>query len=81
MKRMNALKFSLLGATALALVACGKAEEDVLAYDSVKACVKAGQQDESVCKAEFAKAQKLHNEVAHLPRPRRPGRFSPCKTG
>ena len=64
MKRMNALKFSLLGATALALVACGEAEEDVLAYDSVAACVKAGQQDESVCKAEFTKAQKLHNEVA-----------------
>ncbi len=64
MKRMNALKFSLLGATALALVACGEAEEDVLAYDSVEACVKAGQQDASVCKAEFAKAQKLHNEVA-----------------
>ena len=64
MKRMNALKFSLLGATALVLVACGEAEEDVLAYNSVQACVKAGQQDESVCKAEFAKAQKLHNEVA-----------------
>jgi uncharacterized protein YgiB involved in biofilm formation len=64
MKRKNALKFALLGATALILVACGEAEEEVLAYDSVKACVKAGQQDEAVCKAEFAKAQKLHNEVA-----------------
>ena len=64
MKRKNIFKFALLGATALTLVACGEAEEDILAYDSVEACVKAGQQDESVCRAEFAKAQKLHNEVA-----------------
>ena len=64
MKGKNAFKLALLGATALTLVACGEAEEDILAYDSVKACVKAGQQDEAVCRAEFAKAQKLHNEVA-----------------
>jgi len=64
MKRKNILRFALLGATALTLVACGEAEEEILAYDSVEACVKAGQQDEAVCKAEFAKAQKLHNEVA-----------------
>ena len=64
MKRKNIFKFALLGATALTLVACGEAEEDILAYDSVEACVKGGQQDESVCRAEFAKAQKLHNEVA-----------------
>ncbi len=64
MKAKNAFKLALLGATALTLVACGEAEEDVLAYDSVKACIKAGQQDEAVCRAEFAKAQKLHNEVA-----------------
>ncbi len=64
MKYRNTFRFALLGATALTLVACGEAEEEVLAYDSVKACVKAGQQDEAVCKAEYAKAQKLHNEVA-----------------
>ena len=64
MKRKNAFKLALLGATALTLVACGEADEDVLAYDSVEACVKAGQQDEGVCEAEFATAQKLHNEVA-----------------
>jgi uncharacterized protein YgiB involved in biofilm formation len=64
MKYKNTLKFALLGATALTLVACGEAEEEVLAYNSVEACVKAGQQDESVCRAEFARAQKLHNEVA-----------------
>lgn len=64
MKYKNTFKFALLGATALTLVACGEADEEVLAYDSVNACVKAGQQDESVCKAEFVKAQKLHNEVA-----------------
>ena len=64
MKHKNIFKFALLGATALTLVACGEAEEDILAYNSVEACVKGGQQDESVCRAEFAKAQKLHNEVA-----------------
>ena len=64
MKTRNAIKFALLGATALTLVACGEAEEEVLAYDSVEACVKAGQQDEAVCRAEFDKAQKLHNQVA-----------------
>ena len=64
MKRKNILKFALLGATALTLMACGEAEEEVLAYNSVASCVKSGQQDEAVCKAEFAKAQKLHNEVA-----------------
>ena len=64
MKRRTKFKLALLGATALTLVACGETEEDVLAYDSVDACVKAGQQDEVVCRAEFANAQKLHNEVA-----------------
>ena len=64
MKGKNTFKLALLGATALTLVACGEAEEDILAYDSVEACIKAGQQDESVCRAEFAKAQKLHNAVA-----------------
>jgi len=64
MKRKNIFKFALLGATALTLVACGEPDEEILAYDSVKSCVKAGQQDEAVCKAEFAKAEKLHNEVA-----------------
>lgn len=64
MKRKNTIKFALLGATALTLVACGEPEEEVLAYDSVEACVKAGQQDEAICKAEFDKAQKLHSEVA-----------------
>ncbi len=64
MKRTNAFKLALLGATAIILVGCGEAEEEVLAYNSVEACVKAGQQDEAVCKAEFAKAKKLHNDVA-----------------
>ncbi len=64
MKRKNTFRFALLGATALTLVACGEANEDVLAYNSVEACVKAGQQDEAICESEFAKAQKLHSEVA-----------------
>ena len=65
MKRRNTFQFALLGVTALTLVACGEeAREEVLAYDSVEACITAGQQDESVCRSEFAEAQKLHEEVA-----------------
>ncbi len=64
MKPSNTFKLALLGATAIILVSCGEAEEEVLAYDSVESCVKAGQQDEGICKAEFAKAQELHNNVA-----------------
>ncbi len=64
MKRKTTFKIALLGATALTLVACGEAAEDILAYESAEACIVAGQQDESVCRAEFAKAEKLHNETA-----------------
>ncbi len=60
----NAFKSALLGATALTLVACSEAEDDVLVYDTVEACIAAGEQDEAVCRSEFAKAQKLHNEAA-----------------
>jgi uncharacterized protein YgiB involved in biofilm formation len=64
MTRWNAFKVALLGVTALTLVACGEAEDEVLAYDNVEACIAAGQQDAAVCRSEFAKAQKLHAEVA-----------------
>ena len=64
MNHKNTFKFALLGATALTLVACGEAKEEALVYKSVEECVKAGEQDAAVCKAEFAKAEKLHTEVA-----------------
>ena len=67
MKNSNLLKYALLGATAIVLVAFiarGRAKEDVLVYDSTEACITAGQQDPAVCEAEFAKAEKLHEEVA-----------------
>jgi uncharacterized protein YgiB involved in biofilm formation len=62
----NILILGLLGATAVAVYAYsrGGPKEEALAYASVEECVKAGQQDEAVCKSEFAKAQKLHEEVA-----------------
>ena len=60
----NTFKSALLGVTALTLVACSEAEDDVLVYDTVEACIAAGEQDEAVCRSEFAKAQKLHDEVA-----------------
>jgi len=64
MRRKNTFQFAFLGAVVLSIVACGEVEEDVLVYESVEACVTAGEQDAAVCRAEFAKAQKLHNEVA-----------------
>ena len=64
MKSNNYFKLSLLGATAITLVACGEAKNDVLAYENVEACIAAGQQDASVCEAEFASAQAMHEEVA-----------------
>jgi len=64
MKHKNALRSTLLGAAALTLVACGEAQEEILAYEDVQACIKAGQQEESVCRTEFDKAEKLHEKVA-----------------
>lgn len=64
MKAVNIFKFVLLSVTAPTLVACGEKQEEVLAYPSVEACIAASQQDEAVCRAEYAKAQQLHNKVA-----------------
>lgn len=64
MKPRNVFKFAFYGVTALTLVACAETEDEVLAYESVQACIAAGQQDEAVCRSEFAKAEKLHAEVA-----------------
>ena len=63
MKRRNAFRFALLGATAV-LVGCSASKEEVLVYDSVESCITAGQQDAAVCRSEFAKAERLHAEVA-----------------
>ncbi|MBC8239686.1 MAG: hypothetical protein H8E30_04335, partial [Alphaproteobacteria bacterium] len=56
---MNNFKYLLLGATALAVVgywACGsepvlEAKENALAYETVEACIAAGQNDADVCQA------------------------------
>jgi uncharacterized protein YgiB involved in biofilm formation len=67
MKRANKFKLALLGAGVLGLtfyVFGEEAEEEALTYPSVEACVKAGVTDEATCKAEFTKAQNLHNQVA-----------------
>ena len=64
MKAVHLIKLAFLSVAAPTLVACGEKQEDVLAYPSVEACITAGQQEESVCRAEFEKAQRLHNEVA-----------------
>lgn len=64
MNRIKSFKFALLGATALTLVACGESKEDVLAYPTVEACIKAGERDAGTCEAEFKKAQAEHNRSA-----------------
>ena len=64
MERRKAFKVALLSATALTLVACSEATDEVLVYDSVEACIAAGQQGETVCQSEFEKAQNLHEDVA-----------------
>ena len=62
--KSRAFKFALIGVTALTLDGCGGPKEEALAYDSVEACISSGQQDEVVCRSEYAKAQALQNEVA-----------------
>lgn len=64
MKRAKKLKLALLAASALTLAACGEAEEEVLAYPSVDACIKAGVHDAATCEAEFAKAKEVHEKSA-----------------
>ena len=39
-------------------------KEEVLTYESAEACIAAGVQDESTCRAELDKAKVLHEEVA-----------------
>ena len=51
----------------------GEDEEQVLAYDSVEACIASGEHEETVCRDEFTKAQELHENVAP-----RYGRSSDC---
>ncbi len=67
MERKEKFKLALLGAGVLGLtfyIFGEEAEEEALTYPSVEACVKAGVTDEATCTAEFAKAQKIHNQVA-----------------
>lgn len=42
----------------------GEEEEQVLAYDTVQACIASGEHDAAVCREEFENAQKLHEDVA-----------------
>ncbi len=48
----------------LLVVGTGEDKEDVLAYDSVEACIAAGENDETVCREEFDRARQLHENVA-----------------
>lgn len=48
----------------LLVVGSGEDEEQVLAYDSVEACIASGEHEETICRDEFVKAQELHEDVA-----------------
>ena len=56
---------ALVGALAIYLLvlASSEDEEQVLVYETVEDCIAGGEQDESSCRTEFEKAQKLHEEV------------------
>ncbi len=58
------LKALLLATSMMVLTACGETEEEVLTYNTVQDCIRAGVKDEQTCRAEFDKAQRLHTEVA-----------------
>lgn len=64
MKRAMKFKLALLAASALTLASCGEAEEEVLTYPTVDACINAGVHDAATCEAEFAKAQEVHEKSA-----------------
>ena len=64
MKRSTVFIMAIFGAGALALFFFDGSKEDVLTYESAEACIAAGVQDESTCRAEFEKAKALHEEVA-----------------
>jgi uncharacterized protein YgiB involved in biofilm formation len=64
MKRSTIFVMALLGAGALALLFSGESNEEVLTYESVEACIAAGVQDDSTCRAEFDKAKALQEEIA-----------------
>lgn len=57
---------ALVGAVAIyfLILASGEDEEQVLVYETVEECVASGENAESECREEFAKAEKLHEEVA-----------------
>ena len=57
---------ALVGAVAIyfLILASGEDEEQVLVYETVEECVASGENAENECREEFAKAEKLHEEVA-----------------
>ncbi len=64
MNRSTILILAIFGAGVLAFIFSGESKEEVLTYGSAEACIAAGVQDESTCRAEFDKAKALHEEVA-----------------
>jgi uncharacterized protein YgiB involved in biofilm formation len=57
---------ALVGAVAIYLLvlASSEDEEEILVYGTVAECIASGENAESECRAEFSKAEKLHEEVA-----------------
>jgi uncharacterized protein YgiB involved in biofilm formation len=60
---MGKMNFVIWGVAALALIvywAWPEKQEEALAYQSAEACIKAGENEPDVCRAEFEKAKSLH---------------------
>ncbi len=66
MKRSTILILAVVatGALIAILSLSRESKEEVLTYESVEACIAAGVQDETTCRAEFEKAEALHENVA-----------------
>ena len=61
------LKSSLIAIVILAIIVYWtwpESKEDALAYESVETCIRAGEHDADVCRKEFEKAKKLHENSA-----------------
>lgn len=64
MKRSRSIKLMTMGASALALTACGEADKEVGVFKSLSECVRSGVYSEAQCNAAANKARAEHPKVA-----------------
>ncbi len=64
MKRSKSIKLMTMGASALALTACGEADKEVGVFKTVQQCIDSGVYSKSLCEQAAAKAKADHPKVA-----------------